>query len=561
MVKLYFNNNQTNAEILLNGFWNHDLPDVLNINSLCPYLEDVIEYINNKKCDFYSQKDTGFIYKFKNIQSPSYIVKPGVEAIVYYNYKKNKSLREMQVPNLLHYLAFLYNSLHAFGDVFEKLYLDESNQKYVENSNSFPVFSETFYIDTGYDEEEVEFGTFTDENNKTHSRISFDCSKNRILKEQGAYIYKLKMDIESFYPNIYTHYLEKIKDYEPYKSLCIPDDYFCFLDEYNMKVNNNQTKGIPTGVFSSQISAELCMLCVDFEIRKQTKDLDIGYIRYVDDLSFYSDSKDELEKVKSIVQKILNNYRLRINGNKTEITKNIYEQQQIYYTEIKNYFPFLFQDSSKTFNMDDYKRYVSQCLTKGRISQIKSLLTTTYKFLQKKQNEEESEKLKDIILNELFNYLLQLSFEEVLLSVHIYKILNLIIENSENQERLIKTLRNKTKYVNLEHSDTLMQIWHYYILSKNIPNSEFINLLVSESIENPIIITMSVKEGEKENKKLIDYIIRKFSFEDSEWKSHIMFSKWWLPLFKIYLVDGYNYYSFYNSKNFPRILSLFKYIF
>ena len=149
----------------------------------------------------------------------------------------------------------------------------------------------------------------------------------------------------------------------------------------------------------------------------------------------------------------------------------------------------------------------------------------------------------------------------MLLSVHIYKILNLIIENSENQERLIKILRNKTKYVNLEHSDTLMQIWHYYILSKNIPNNEFINLLVSESIENPIIITMSVKEGEKENKKLIDYIIRKFSFEDSEWKSHIMFSKWWLPLFKIYLVDGYNYYSFYNSKNFPRILSLFKYIF
>lgn len=63
--------------------------------------------------------------------------------------------------------------------------------------------------------------------------------------------------------------------------------YFTFLDQFHQRVNNNQTKGIPAGVFSSHIAAELCMLCVDEEIRRYIADRPIGYIRYVDDLTFF----------------------------------------------------------------------------------------------------------------------------------------------------------------------------------------------------------------------------------------------------------------------------------
>jgi len=58
---------------------------------------------------------------------------------------------------------------------------------------------------------------------------------------------------------VYTHYLSKIKDAEPYKDNIFCNAYFDFLNYYNMKINNNQTKGIVTGVFSSTVSAESLM--------------------------------------------------------------------------------------------------------------------------------------------------------------------------------------------------------------------------------------------------------------------------------------------------------------
>ena len=39
--------------------------------------------------------------------------------------------------------------------------------------------------------------------------------------------------------------------------------------------------------------------------------------------------------------------------------------------------------------------------------------------------------------------------------------------------------------------------------------------------------------------------------ENSYWMRSIMFSKWWLPLMLIYVKDGKNYSSFYDSNHFP----------
>ena len=76
-----------------------------------------------------------------------------------------------------------------------------------------------------------------------------------------------------------------------------------------MKVNSNQTKGIIAGCFSSNISSELMMLCVDNEIEKIIKNEDISYIRYVDDFTFFSNSKERLEEFIDLTQKILNKYK------------------------------------------------------------------------------------------------------------------------------------------------------------------------------------------------------------------------------------------------------------
>ena len=38
----------------------------------------------------------------------------------------------------------------------------------------------------------------------------FNNNKERYLKTCENYLYKMKLDIESFFPNLYTHYFEKI---------------------------------------------------------------------------------------------------------------------------------------------------------------------------------------------------------------------------------------------------------------------------------------------------------------------------------------------------------------
>ena len=65
--------------------------------------------------------------------------------------------------------------------------------------------------------------------------------------------------------------------------------------------------------------------------------------------------------------------------------------------------------------------------------------------------------------------------------------------------------------------------------------------------------------GKGKNKELFrlirDHYIQESS--SSQWKSEIMFSKWWLPLFKIARYDSHNYDQFMKSNNFPDILRQF----
>ena len=60
-------------------------------------------------------------------------------------------------------------------------------------------------------------GIFAVKNNKTTGQLAHEENNVRYLKKQGAKLHSVKVDIESFYPNVYTHYFSKIKDAEPYK--------------------------------------------------------------------------------------------------------------------------------------------------------------------------------------------------------------------------------------------------------------------------------------------------------------------------------------------------------
>ncbi len=565
MFDLELEHTQENAGLLLQGMWYSELPDILCMDERKAKILNVLENMcwQNETDNFKFEDD--FITDFKYIFTPPYLRKPGVETIVFYDYKNNGTLREMQMPNLLLYFSFIYNTLFVYEDVFCKLYLEEDNKDLIKFSNSYVLFEKTFNIDSPYGDEDIEVieGVFADKNNKISSSIMFNNNKERYLKTCENYLYKMKLDIESFFPNLYTHYFEKIINKNPYSNLNMPSEYFTFLDTFHQRINNNQTKGIPAGVFSSHIAAELCMLSVDYEINKKISEnnLDISYIRYVDDLTFFSNSKENLNELKCQVQKILNDFRLRINGNKTEIQECINDYSRSNRLRLFNLLPWLNSTTEEVVefgleHLEQLKMFVHVCRNERNNSQIKSCLTILRKRI-------EDSKIHINREYDLFMYLIQLSQTENILACHAYKLINTLIENTDNKDVFISKLEDISNRINSVFSDTVLQIWHYYVLYTHYDDSQINNAIahLSHNNDNPIILSLLVKDGKKENQELLSYIITKY--EDSiveetrnknDWKKDILFSKWWLPIFLIAEKDSHNYYNWIKSNSFPKLL-------
>lgn len=549
-----------NCKILLDGIWYADLPDIIDWSVINGHLQEVLEWMAGEAYDIYKYDEDGFITKFEKILSPDYIRSPGVEAITFYAFKKDGSFREMQIPNLVHYCAFIYNSLFVFQDIFGTLYLDWENDKYVSHSNSYVVIGEDFASLSEYEEwEELEEGIFITKNNKTQERVSFGENRRQYNSCQDAFLYSAKIDIESFFPNLYTHYFEKMAFYEPYSSLVSDKRYFVFLDLFHQRINNNQTKGIPAGLFSSHIAAELLMLCVDYEISEKMKDKNMDYIRYVDDMVFFSDSKQELESMVSDVQRILGKYRLRINGSKTEYHLNAeYVAEQSNIVQIMARLPYLKTDESAELKEDDFydfKEYITELLSAGKIISVKAIMSLFLKRLEEK-------KIKLFGGDIWFDYLFTLAFRDVNLVCHTYRLLDYILSQASDysQEKYLGKMMKKTPLIETKYVDTLFQIWHYYVLTKYMDDSQRRQCLTEYSQKenvSPIILCMFVEKGDKVNTQLIRIITEKMEAESTgaDWKSRIMFSRWWLPLMKVRMMDSYNYYRLFLPSFFPEVIA------
>ncbi|SFR65422.1 RNA-directed DNA polymerase [Anaeromicropila populeti] len=558
-----------NIELLFEGYWDDDLPPILDIQSMLPCLKAVISNIDNNVYTDFVKNSNGVITEFSNTFAPPYIFNDGIEPITFFNFKKNGALREIQIPNLKYYCAFVLNSITVFDEVFKKIYNEENFKKYIANSNSYIIFNRNFYIHREYDggTVEIESGEFAVKNNKNTGQLAYEENNARYLEKQGSHLYSVKVDIESFYPNIYTHYLGKIKDMEPFQGEINCDEFFEFLDYYNMKVNNNQTKGIITGVFSSTISAELLMLCVDYDINKAIGS-NASYIRYVDDLTFFSDSLEKIHSKMPMVQKILNKYRLRINNSKTQERKSIYNTSYVDSYSIKEKFIFFDFDSAEDVKLDkdifySIKSYVSEKYDADEKTEIKAFLTLLKGAISQEKLVFDQESIVSEAVYLAF-YMIQLACTEPLLVSRSYKVISEILEKQKGQEgyqKIINELKNKRGFINDTYHDSILQIWHYYILSKYDENLDISNYITdfNESEVNPLILSMLVRTGNDTNKDIIKYIKDRYfqvagnSNEPNSWMNTVMFSKWWLPLFSIYSKDKKDYYGFYSSNHFHLI--------
>ena len=554
----------TNIDRMIQGYQYSYLPEGFLLDDLESNLKKVVVKLLKEESKYcYNFKNSLIeLESIKGVISPSYIFNFGAEPLSFFDFKKNGSYREIQIPNLIFYIAFMNNSINSSDSIFNKIY--STGNKFTTHSNSYVVFEKEFSIHNSYDKtvQEIICGEFATRNNKMVNQLT---TKNRAinyLEKMSSNLFVLKLDIESFYPNIYTHLLSQVKYMKPYIGLISNSDYFEFLDRYNMKINSNQTKGIMSGCFSSNVSSELLMLCVDYEISEYIEDLNVKYIRYVDDFTFFSDSKEQLMIIIAFVQKVLNKYKLRINHNKTEVCENILFEDSLDFNNIEHDFILIKEIWNSYEDFIQLKRLFKGYLELSKISEIKVLLTRIARKIRDKEFDLTN---VDNVSEYMINYLLQLMFYDSNLAVNCYKVLLELLKYCNSQsidkEQLIKCLTNKSTWINERYANTLIQIWHYYLLNKfgtsNDIHHYFSDLLKltdeqNESI-NPLVLVSFIQKGDNNNRNIFNYILREYKKEiktATDWKSSIMLSKWWLPLIRIRNVDQTNYQKFYSSQHF-----------
>ena len=286
---------------------------------------------------------------------------------------------------------------------------------------------------------------------------------------------------------------------------------------------------------------------------------------YVDDMTFFSDSMETIYEKLPLIQRVLNKYRLRINSNKTESKNSIYNMSYVDMYELKNRFSFFDFEVTETITLDkdifyNLKGYIAKKYDSGEKSEIKAILTLFKKAIDRGKLVMPEDSM--IHLEQYISaYMLQLACTEPVFASRCYRVIISLLnlcEGKETYDEIIKEINAKNIHINATYQDSILQVWHYYVLSKydsNINIERVIDAFASDEV-NPIIIAGFIKEGFGNNKKLFDYIKRVYMAvenregENSYWMRSIMFSKWWLPLMLIYVKDGKNYSSFYDSNHF-----------
>jgi len=147
----------------------------------------------------------------------------------------------------------------------------------------------------------------------------------------NKYNYVLQLDIRKFFPSIEHKILLELLEK---KIVCEDtmrlleqliensnkqDDAFFYFKNDNLFTPYENRKGIPLGNLTSQFFGNLYLNPFDHYVKEELKVK--GYIRYVDDTLYFSNSYEKLEKVVKEVEAFLVDYRLKIHPLKIKLLK------------------------------------------------------------------------------------------------------------------------------------------------------------------------------------------------------------------------------------------------
>jgi hypothetical protein len=153
----------------------------------------------------------------------------------------------------------------------------------------------------------------------------FENFKEACIIASSTKRYQLNMDISKYFHSIYTHsipwaiHTKAIAKKNRKLSL-----WGNQIDTFLRLAQSNQTKGIPVGPDTSRIIAEVigCEIDSKFENALRRNNVTIVGYRFVDDCRYYFDTLADAELALKEYQKILTDFSLNLNDDKTMIKES-----------------------------------------------------------------------------------------------------------------------------------------------------------------------------------------------------------------------------------------------
>ncbi len=141
-----------------------------------------------------------------------------------------------------------------------------------------------------------------------------------MLKISTGKFYRVKADISSFFPSIYTHSISwALVGLDEAKATSRKNHlWYNQLDKAQRDLKRQETQGIPIGPATSNIISELILFKVDEALRDINGE-SYQFTRYIDDYECYCDTREQAENFILNLERTLRKYLLNLNPRKVLI--------------------------------------------------------------------------------------------------------------------------------------------------------------------------------------------------------------------------------------------------
>lgn len=200
---------------------------------------------------------------------------------------------------------------------------------------------------------------------KKYKKIQDLYNSPRFNRDKYKYSFFLKMDIQRFFPSIYTHSLAwaifgdkaLAKKYKQ-ENNAFPNA----TDKIVQIINFNETHGIVVGPEFSRVIAELLLTRIDINLHHKLKceyslthKKDYTLYRYVDDYFLFTHREEQITLIESILVKELEKYNLTLNVWKSELQKKPINTDESAIFELKKTMKIFELDKKKSVDIRNEK--------------------------------------------------------------------------------------------------------------------------------------------------------------------------------------------------------------